>query len=55
MSAQTRAFIAAEKQAGNNVAKACDLLEVSRSAFYASINRPASARDRTDAELTVMI
>jgi transposase InsO family protein len=55
MSTQAREFVAAEKQAGNNVAKACDLLEVSRSAFYDSINRPASARDRTDAELTVMI
>ena len=40
MTAQTRAFVEAEKQAVGNVAKACVLLEVSRSAFYASIDRP---------------
>ena len=34
MTTRCREFIAAEKQAGGNVAKACDLLEVSRSAFY---------------------
>lgn len=55
MSTQTREFVAAEKQAGNNAAKACVLLDVSRSAFYDSINRPASARETSDAELTVMI
>jgi hypothetical protein len=34
MTAQRRAFVEAEKQADRNVAKACELLEVSRSAFY---------------------
>ena len=40
MNAQARAFVEAEKQAGRNVVKACELLEVSRSAFYASRHRP---------------
>ena len=34
MTAEVQAFIEAEKQADRNVAKACELLEVSRSAFY---------------------
>jgi len=29
-------FIEAEKVAGHNVAKACDLLEVSKSAYFSS-------------------
>ena len=40
MNAQARAFVEAEKQAGRNVVKACELLEVFRSAFYASHTRP---------------
>lgn len=55
MKTQVRAFVAAERSAGGNVAKTCQLLEVSRSAFYDSIDRPASARERSDAELSVMI
>jgi transposase InsO family protein len=55
MTAQTRAFVEAEKQAGGNVAKACTLLEVSRSAFYASIDRPPCERVGRDRELTEMI
>jgi transposase InsO family protein len=55
MTARCRAFIEAEKQAGGNVRKACDLLEVSRSAFYDSIGRSPSARAGTDAELLAMI
>ena len=34
MTVQRRAFVEAEKTAGRNVAQACELLEVSRSAFY---------------------
>lgn len=55
MNDQTRAFVEAEKQAGNNVAKACTLLKMSRSAFYASITRPPCERSRRDGELTDMI
>jgi transposase InsO family protein len=55
MTAQARAFIAAEKAAGGNVVKACALLEVSRSAFYASLDRPPCERARRDSELTEMI
>lgn len=55
MTTRTRAFIEAEKQAGGSVAKACSLLEVSRSAFYASINRPVCDRVRRDGELTQAI
>ena len=51
MNDTVRSFVEAEKQAGRNVAKACELLEVSRSAYYASINRPPSARARADAAL----
>ena len=55
MTTRCREFIAAEKQAGGNVAKACDLLEVSRSAFYDWHERPPSARALSDAELTEKI
>jgi len=48
-------FIEAEKIAGHNVAKACDLLEVSRSAYYQDRNGAPSARSVTDAELTEKI
>jgi putative transposase len=44
-------FIEAEKVAGHNVAKACGLLEVSKSAFYERRNGAPSQRDVTDAEL----
>jgi putative transposase len=55
MNDTVRSFVAAEKQAGRNVAKACELLEVSRSAYYASINRPPSTRARADAALVERI
>jgi putative transposase len=50
-----RSFVEAEKHAGRNVTKACELLEVSRSAYYASIGRPLSRRARSDAELAERI
>ena len=52
MTTRCREFIAAEKQAGGNVAKACDLLEVSRSAFYDWHEHVPSRRALSDAELT---
>ena len=52
MTTRCREFIAAERQAGSNVAKACDLLEVSRSAFYDWHEHPPSVRALSDAELT---
>ena len=55
MNDRTRAFVEAEKQAGGNVAKACTLLKMSRSAFYASLDRPPCERARRDAELTEVI
>jgi putative transposase len=55
MTAEVQAFIEAEKQADRNVAKACDLLEVSRSAFYDRLNHVPSAREVSDAELTEKI
>ena len=41
MSDTARSFVEAEKQAGRNVSKACDLLEVSRSA-YLRLDQPAA-------------
>ena len=55
MTAEVQAFVAAEKQAGRNVAKACELLEVSRSAFYERLNHTPSTRELGDAELTKKI
>lgn len=52
MTAEVQAFIEAEKQADRNVAKACELLDVSRSAFYERLNRTPSPRDLSDGELT---
>ena len=48
-------FIEAEKNAGHNVAKACGLLEVSKSAYYQRRNGAPSERDVTDAELLEQI
>ncbi len=45
-------FIAAEKAAERTVAKACALMEVSRSAFYVSHRHEPGPRARADAELT---
>ena len=48
-------FIEAEKVAGHHVAKACHLLEVSRSAYYQRCNGEPSTRSVSDAELTQKI
>ena len=45
-------FIEAEKSQQRNVKRACVLLKVSRSAFYADRNSGLSQRERDDAELT---
>ena len=45
-------FIEAEKSKQCNVARACVLLKVSRSAFYAHRTAAPSQRERDDAELT---
>jgi len=55
MIAETQAFIEAEKQADRNVAKACELLVVSRSAFYDRLDHTPSVREASDAELTEKI
>ena len=55
MTAEVQAFIEAEKQADRNVAKACELLEVSRSAFYVRLDHVPSAREVSDGELTEKI
>ena len=48
-------FIEAEKSQRRNVARACVLLKVSRSAFYADRTAVPSQRERDDAELTEAI
>ena len=48
-------FIEAEKVAGHNVAKACGLLEVSKSAYYERRNGVPSARTLSDADLSEKI
>jgi transposase InsO family protein len=48
-------FIEAEKQGDHNVKRACELLEVSRSAYYAHRTGGPSARAQRDAELTAKI
>jgi transposase InsO family protein len=48
-------FIAAEKAERRNVRKACDLLEVSRSAYYRSGTDVPSARELADTDLLVKI
>jgi hypothetical protein len=47
-------FIEAEKAQQRNVKRACELLEVSRAAFYARLAGP-SRRDRADQVLTAEI
>jgi transposase InsO family protein len=51
MIAKCQAFVEAEKHAGRNVARACELLQVSRSAFYDRLIRTPSAREVSDGEL----
>ncbi|MGW5399702.1 IS3 family transposase [Streptomyces sp. NPDC003952] len=48
-------FIEAEKTAGHSVKKACELLEVSRTAYYARRNGTPGPRAVRDAELTAQI
>lgn len=45
-------FIEAEKQGDHNVKRACELLKVSRSAYYADRTSAPSGREQRDAELT---
>lgn len=48
-------FIEAEKQAGHSVKRACELMKVSRSAFYARRSGLPGPRAVRDAELTGQI
>ena len=48
-------FIEAEKQGRRNVKRACELLKVSRAAYYAARGDVPSERDRQDAGLTTRI
>ena len=48
-------FIEAEKAGSRNVKRACELLKVSRAAYYAARDGQPSDRGRQDAELTVLI
>jgi len=48
---KTYTFIAAEKSAEGNVQRSCDLLSVSRSAYYDWAKQRPSAHTRTDEEL----
>jgi putative transposase len=48
-------FIEAEKVAGHSVKRCCELLEVSRAAFYGRLDPTPSAKEQSDAELTEKI
>ena len=48
-------FIEAEKSAQRNVKRACELLKVSRSAYYAARGDEPSQRAREDAELAAQV
>jgi transposase InsO family protein len=48
-------FIEAEKVAGRSVKRCCELLEVSRAAFYERLDGTPSAKEQSDAELTEQI
>jgi len=48
-------FVEAEKAQRRNVKRACELLKVSRAAYYAARDGQPSDRDRQDGELTVLI
>ena len=48
-------FIEAEKQGDHNVKRACELLKVSRSAYYADRAGGPSPRAQRDAEMTAKI
>jgi putative transposase len=51
MTVRCRAFVEAEQVAGRNVARTCELLEVSRSAYYQWHHHELSARAVSDGEL----
>jgi transposase InsO family protein len=48
-------FIEAEKVAGRSVKRCCELLKVSRAAFYQHLHGTPSAKQRSDTELTEQI
>jgi hypothetical protein len=48
-------FIEAENAGSGNVKRACELLQVSRAAYYSHRTSGPSTRDRTDATLTEKI
>jgi transposase InsO family protein len=48
-------FIEAEKVAAHNVKRCCELLEVSRAAFYERLDPTPSAKEQSDTELTEKI
>jgi transposase InsO family protein len=48
-------FIEAEKSQGSNVKRACELLKVSRAAYYAARGSRLSGREQDDAELAARI
>jgi len=48
-------FIEAEKVQQHNVKRACELLKVSRSAYYAARGDEPSSREREDAELAAQV
>ena len=48
-------FIEAEKAQQHSVKRACELLKVSRAAYYATRDGQPCDRDRQDAELTARI
>ncbi len=48
-------FIEAEKVAGHSVKRCCELLEVSRAAFYGRLDSTPSAKEQSDAELVEKI
>jgi hypothetical protein len=52
---KTHPFIEAEKLSGRNVARTCELLEVSRAAFYARRGDAPSQRATTDVTLVAEI
>jgi len=52
---KTHPFIEAEKVAGHSVKRCCELLEVSRAAFYGRLDPTPSAKEQSDAELVEKI
>lgn len=48
-------FVEAEKVSNGNVKRACELLEVSRSAYYAHRTDQPTAREQSDADLSELI